>query len=457
MAYLMTLFAVCLPTLVGFGLVNIFLSKKDDASFAERLAFGFCLGLMLTTIVMYFVFSGLHIPFSAPAISIALLPFLLAGIYVTYKNELADLDLSGLKTLKPLEMLLIALILLQIFFVFSSLMIKPVSGCDAWANYSLRAKAYFIDKSAHVPLLPETIQGLNNSLNQTWVFVCINEWNDILGKIMFPFYYVSLLLLFYFAARRVQPRLTSLLTTYILSSLPFLVYHATIEYCDLMVAIYLFAAISLMFLWFNKLQNRYLMLSFIFLFSTILIKKESFFHIAIISAVFLAAIFSKKMGKNQTVITIRKLSFAYIAAGIAFLLWMVLISPQDGILFVRSIDLSRIPVLLSVFSFYLFTGDNWNIVWSMLIILLIFKYKRLWENYNMYLLAIILLELVGFMAYYFFSQQDIFNWLFIYTPALRNMLQFMPVVVLLISNLLFFDDKTILPSVQPKRKLPSKK
>jgi hypothetical protein len=451
MALLMTSYAVIFPALVGAGLVNLFLYKKTDASLLERLALGFCIGLMLVTLEMAFLLTKLNIPFSIFSISLPLVPILLAGLYVTIKNKLIDLDLSGLKGLKLLEILLIALILLKIFFIFSSLMIKPVSGWDAWANYSFRAKAYFMERTANVPSLPPTVRGQHDPLSQTWVFVCINDWNDILGKITFPFYYLALALLFYGAVRRHRDRLVSLFATYLLISLPFLVYHATIEYCDFMLCVYLFAGVSLLFLWLNDPQLRYLLLSFVFLLATTAIKSEAYFHLVIVISVFVITIFSSRLNRAFGIKWVRSLSIASVVLGGLYMIRMIFFAQHEALRF-NAVDPSRISPLLSVFADYIFTRDNWNIIWPMLIILMIFNYKKLFEGFNLFLLGIVALEFSGFMTYYFLSQSDIYGWLFYVTPAVRNMLQFMPVAMLLFANLLTID----LPRLASAPSIPAK-
>ena len=435
MAFVMTFFAMLFPTLVGFAFINLFLNKKDDAALPERLAMGFCIGLMLVTAEMFFVLTKLRIPFSIYSISIPLLPMLVAGLYVTFKNDLVTIDLSGFKSLKTIEIILLILIIAKIFFVSSTLMIKPVSGWDAWQQYSFRAKAFFINKTADVPNLPETVRGQHNALSQTWVFLCVDKWDDILGKIPFPLYYISLAVLFYAAVRRNRSRLISLFATYLLMSLPFLVYHATIEYCDFMLSVYLFAGVSLMFLWLNEPKLRYLILSLVFLLSTTTIKSEAYFHIAMIMAAFVAAIFSKKLNAAFGIKRIREFSVAAILLGGAVLARVMFFASHEALRF-HGVDASRIMPLLSAFTDYMFTRDNWNIIWLLLILLVIFNYKKLFERFNLFLLGIVSLELSGFMAYYFLAQNDIYGWLFYVTPAVRNMLQFMPIAALLIANLL---------------------
>jgi hypothetical protein len=430
------LYAILFPVIAGTCFINLFLHEKEDATFPERIALGYCMGLMLITLEMFYVLSRLDIKFSVLTISLPLIPVILAGIFVTVKNKLIDLRLPRVSNLSKLEIFLLIMILFQVFFVFSSQMIKPVSGWDAWSGYSMRAKAYFMEGTVNVPSLPPTVRGQHNALTQTWVFACMGQWNEILGKINFPIYYICLLMIFYYAARRYRPRLTALLSAFILSTLPFLLYHATIEYCDFMLSVYLFAAFMLLFLWFNKPQLRYLLLLFVFLFSLITIKEEGILHLTIVFAVFAATIFSKKLEMAYGINMIRKIAVGCVVLGGAFMFRKIFLVPHESLAFSSSLNFSRIPALFSAFGDYMFIRDNWNIIWPLLIILLVFTFNKLKESFNVSLLAIVALELSGFMAYYFTQAEGIYAMLFFVTPAVRNMLQFMPVAVFLMANLL---------------------
>jgi len=437
MLYLKLLYAVAFPSLLGFCIINLFLYKKEDATFLERVALGFCIGLVLITAEMFFVLSRLNINFSVLSISIPIIPLILAGLYITYKNKLIYLKMPKLSGLTILEILLLIIILLEIFFVFSSQMIKPVTGWDAWAGYSFRAKAYFVEGTANVPSLPPTIRGQHNALAQTWIFLCINEWDEIVGKIIFPFYYFCLLIIFYCSVRRFRTRLVSLLSTAVLSSLPFLVYHATLEYCDLLIGIYLFAGIVFMHLWLNRPQLRYLLLSLLFLLSTITIKKESYFHLTIVFLVFLAALFSIKHENVKEIKYFRAATAVFLFVGGLYILLQMVLRPYEGHTFSASFELfNRVQPLLLVFADYIFVRNNWSIAWPMLILILIFNFNDIKKNHIVFILSITMLEFFGFMAYYFFVNREAYEWLFYVTPAVRNMLQFIPVVIFLFANLL---------------------
>lgn len=444
MVYLKLFYAAFFPALLGFCFINIFLSRKEDAPFFERIALGFCAGLMLITLEMCFVLSRLNIKFSVLAISLPLVPIILAGIFVTAKNKLIDLRLPRISSLSKLEIFLLIMILFQVFFVFSTQMIKPVSGWDAWSNYSLRAKAYFMEGTSNVPAMPYTVRGQHDSLQQTWIFVCIDRWNEVLGKLNFPLYYISLIAIFYYAVRRNKTRLISLISTFILASLPFLFYHATLEYCDLLLGIYLFSGVSLLFLWFNKPESRYLLLSCVFLVPTITIKSEAYFHLVIVALIFAFSLFSKRMESSRDIKIIRNTTIVCILLGAAYMIRMIFFGSHEAARFSANLIFSRILPLFSVFADYIFIRPNWSIVWPILILLIIFNHKKLKDNFNMSLLGLVLLELFGFMAYYFTAAEDIYGWLFYVTPALRNMLQFMPITVFLIANLLSLESPDLI-------------
>jgi hypothetical protein len=191
-----------------------------------------------------------------------------------------------------------------------------------------------------------------------------------------------------------------------------------------------------MHLWFNNPHIRYLLLSLAFLFSLITIKSEGFLHLTIVFVVFALTIFSKKLDKATGINIIRNITIAGIIIGAAYMYQKIFLVPNESLLFLPSPDFSRVPALFSVFGDYIFIRDNWNIIWSLLLILLIFNFRKLKEMNSFSLLAIVVFELFGFMTYYFTQIDWVYNMLFYVTPAVRNILQFMPVTMFLIANLL---------------------
>ncbi|NQT30047.1 MAG: hypothetical protein HQ596_05710 [Candidatus Saganbacteria bacterium] len=463
--------ATVFPTVLGLSFVNLFLNHKKDINIFERLAFGFLAGMMLLVLEMLLL-SQLKIAFSLLFLTLPWIPLIVIGLYFGYKNSLFSLEfklnrlklprltppgLSSAFTVRKsaevptkhrdegglnwIEIALILFICFEVFFVFSSTLIKPVVTCDAWSNYSWRGKMFFIEKTSIVKNTAQTGHPLYNCLNQTWVFMCLNDWNDLLGKIFYPLYYLSLLVIFYFTVSRKQTRFFSLLATAMLASLPFLIYHASTAYADFPLATYYFAGISLLFLFFNRPKINYLLLAALFLLSTATIKNEAYFYLFMTFIVFAATIFMGKFKEVKGIKSIRITTIALALLGTAFMTYKIFFSSHEALRYAPTLDFTRVWPLLLVFTDYLFVRGNFSIVWFLLILLLIFNFKKLKNNFNLSLLALVLLNLFGLMAYYFVLEQTMFDWLFYVTPAVRNILQFMPIVLLLVGNLLVIKNK----------------
>ena len=109
--------------------------------------------------------------------------------------------------------------------------------------------------------------------------------------------------------------------------------------------------------------------------------------------------------------------------------------------------------LAGVFYDYNFVRSNWSLAWFFLLALCVFNFNKLKEDFNLPLLLLILLQTFGLMGYYFFAADNIYQWLFFVTPAVRNTLQYMPIAVFLIGRMVNVDDlKLALAAAAPSGK-----
>jgi len=444
MIFLKLIYALLLPVLAGTCLVNILLKDKEDSPLPERIALGFLLGLALITLEMFYIFPPLNIRFSALFISISLIPIIIWGSIITIKKGLIGFKFPDIRSFNRVEQLLLLLLALQITFIFTTCMIKPVFGWDAFQQYSFRAKAYFIEGTTNIPALPHTFRGQFNGLQQTWVFECIGKWDEILGKINFPFMYLSLLIIFYSVARRFNSRMISLLSTCFIATPPFLVYHATLEYCDFPLSVYLFAGASLLYICLNNPRLRYFILGYIFILSCLTIKNEGFFHVLIVSVVLTSSIYSSKLNNIKRIDLLRRI-VPFALASVVLLITYIMFFASNEAGYVGTIEFGKILAALAIFADYIFVRQNFGIIWTLLILMLIFNHNKLRVNLNFFLMNLVLVEYFGFIAYYI-PQPSAYSWLFFVTPAVRNILQFMPITVLLISSLLTLDMPSLNPS-----------
>jgi hypothetical protein len=206
---------------------------------------------------------------------------------------------------KIIEITLLTLILFQIVTSIFIAIIFPVRFWDAITCWSFKGRAFFLDKNIYDfynkhsyefshPSYPLLLPFL-----QTYLYFYMGVLNENLMKILFPIFYISLLIVNYSFLRirysEINPKvdnnsgkikkdnrilrknyikITSLFFTFILSTVPIIFDHAYIEYTNLAFAFYLFLSVIFMTLWIKSRENRLLILSAIFAVQLSLLRSE---------------------------------------------------------------------------------------------------------------------------------------------------------------------------------------
>ncbi len=155
-------------------------------------------------------------------------------------------DPGTVNTLKSIIIILIAVNCLAVLF-FAILF--PIRFWDAISCWSLKAKAFFIDKNIFTFYQNHNYGFAHNSypvylsLIQTWIYIWLGNVNENLAKIIFPiFYYSSIFLVFNFFRKKFGGLLASILAL-IFSSIPIIADHGYIEYTNLLYSTVLFIAV----------------------------------------------------------------------------------------------------------------------------------------------------------------------------------------------------------------------
>ena len=186
-----------------------------------------------------------------------------------YKNYFKVFNKRTL--IKIIEIILIILILFQVLTSIFITIIFPVRFWDAITCWSFKAKAFFLDKNIYDFYNEHSYKFSHPSypillpLLQTFSYFSIGTLNKNLMKILFPFFYISLLIANYSflriryseinskvdknsgkikkvdkISRNDYIKTASLFFTFILSTVPIIFDHAYIEYTNLAFAFYLF-------------------------------------------------------------------------------------------------------------------------------------------------------------------------------------------------------------------------
>lgn len=449
-------FSLILPWLVGYALLSLCYKKETTSPALERLALAWVLGTGAFTLMMFF-FVITKIPLTIMNITFSWSIFLVIALPIIVKNGYPVVNVPNLaKTLRKifsppstkntinywLERLLLLAIAGKVGYIFFESLIKPVVSWDAWANWSLKAKIFFMDPLPLVSYYESYRAGiadypLHLPLLEAWVYLCLGAWNDQLVKIIFPLYFVSLLLIFYYLLRRSAPRLNSLLFTFLLSALPFLVYHATIEYADFPLTVYYSVSLFLLYLWAEKAEPGNFFCSAIVAGFLPLIKKEGLVYLLMIFVIFMVVLLTKRSANAEKARLFIRFTVFPIIIGAPWLIFSQImrlkgVGEQAPHLMPLNILLDRILNIFITFFNKMFLSGNWNIMWLLFCLAIILYHNFVLASKLKLILFSIVLNLAFLIAIYLFTESYAF--LLDGTTLNRNMLIIMPAVVFLIAS-----------------------
>ncbi len=246
----------------------------------------------------------------------------------TYKNYSEVLNKQ--KLFKIIKIVLLVLILFQVLTSIFITVIFPVRFWDAITCWSFKAKAFFLDKtiydfySKHSYKFSHPSYPILLPLLQTYSYFSMGTLTENLMKLIFPLFYISLLIVNYGflrikyseinpkvnnnsvkikkdnrILRKNYPKITSLFFTFILSTVPIIFDYSYIEYTNLAFAFYLYLSVMFMILWirfkdYRLKTNRLIILSAIFSAQLPLLRSDGILFLAFIFILFAFYLFKSK-------------------------------------------------------------------------------------------------------------------------------------------------------------------
>lgn len=443
--YLKLLLAILLPTFIGFVFISLLKPKNESFSDYEKIALSYLIGCGILSLEMLLL-GAFKIKLVLPNILIGAAIILAAPLYLAIKNKALGLNIKSwfsADKLKWYEFSLLGLILLRVAFVLFENLIKPIITVDAFANWSLRAKVFFVESGLLLDKTNSLFFGgghifypINIPLLETWIFNVLGYWNDQIIKIIFGLFFISLLILFYSAIKRFASRPIALLSTFLLSSLPLLLHHATIAYADLPVCVYFTGSALFMLNYFKSKDIKHLYVSALLAGLATWTKTEGT-PLLIINLVVLCIFCFRS--KNDIITSINMLANYFMIVLIFKLPWsLVNMAYQVPKNIYHRIqyeniftNMYRLPVIMSHFYNKMFFYGNWNIAWFVFIIFLLYSFNRLKEFRRFYTLIFISLFLAAFSFMYYITEN--YRWLLDGTTLNRNILIIMPLVIYFIA------------------------
>lgn len=413
---------------------------------AEKIALLYCVGLGLLTLEMA-ILSLLNIKFSIISLTMCITLLVAAVLLITRRQEKSH-DRKKKQSLSWLEKFFILGISFEVLYAFFRTLITPMESYDGIAIYALKSKIFYLAQSiphdffsSFGKFVPHVEYPLLIPLAETAFYTFFGSLNDLLVKIIFPLYYLSLVVVFYSVSRRFINRRQSLFFTFLLATIPQVTDFATNGYADLPFAFYCSAAIFYLYLWMREKKDPFLILSFILSALAMWTKSEGLMFAVINAAVII-------------VYMIINMSFyfkGFICAIVSSLLVTVYILAlrtiglsvnsdfkgiESSIVHRFIAGLNRIPAILYEYQIQFFGPKKWNIIWILLIAGTIWGlYKKVLSK-NLAPLAIsIMFTFLGYSAVYILSSPPQGIGWHLSTTGSRLLMHFVPIVVLFLAIL----------------------
>lgn len=469
--FLKVICGVIISVLLGFICFHIFYkNEKFKFTLFEWISYSYGLGAGIITFVM-FVLAILHIPLSfSIVISLSLIILGISIRKIRFKTH--KINFSYLRSMLPhgylcyfIYYLGLCFLLFQVILTLLNSFVTPseLYFWDNWAIWGIKTKLFFENNGFPFPLNNYfQNQGYNFSMQsypllvpfyETWLAFFLGKVDLQLIKIIFTFFYFSLLVIFYSTLIKMKQinLFKALFFTLFLASIPQLNISAIYGYTDLVLSYYLTASI--------------------FLFSTIHdlesnLSRENFFTVVKLLAIpsfFLGfAMWTKHEGKALFLIFIstyllndiiqrkklikERVFLISLLAGIALLIyfpWFLFVNILGLRHYVINLEyltlnriaenIARIPPFFTCLIREFAKFDRWNITWFLLFTVVFLKdVRRLSSSFQKFwfLILISLFYTMVILVVYLVTPTDDH---FLNEDMHRLFLHILPLIVLIIA------------------------
>ena len=428
---------------VAVGWNILFYIIKRDLSFPlfEKLALSYIIGLGTLTLQM-FLYSLLNIKFSIFSL---LLPHIFAWLLTSFifvKTRPTGKRLQEVKN-QSFDLILIGGILFQTFHAFFKALIKPMDSFDSIGNFAFKSKLFFMERYVPYELFLNKSIDIQHGdyplfipLSETWVYMFLGKWNDLLVKALFPMFFIALLVILYFTLKRIIGKRLALVSTFFLATIPHFLNYATIGYADFALAMFYSAGFFYLFLWIRERhENKYLSLACLFSLLALWTKQEgamlSLINIAIL---IIFAILARRDITKKEIRSIFYFGFIIVAVCLVWFGYLNTLGlshesvSEETFKLSRALgNLNRIPLILYEYQKHVFGPKKWNISLLLFFAGLIVYFRKAFKGHFKYITLSILMAFLGYSAVYLITPVEIHY--YVRGTGSRVLIHFLPVVV----------------------------
>lgn len=389
--------SIILLCLIGFLVIEI-VGVFKERSLLEKIAFSYGIGIGSITLQML-LYSMLHIQWSREVI---LVPWLLLGVYVFLKKRISKMRMSiSLPKDTIFSVLTLSVCLVAVYVLFESIL-RPVPAWDAWSNWFLGGKAFYLEKSFD----PSFVQFVNNSnpplvnFLVSFTYIINQGIEQRLTLLTFSFFYICLLIVFYYSLKDTIGARSAMFFTFLLATTQNVIRHAglyDVGHADLPLGYFMFCSAIFLQQFLRTRSWRYLFIFNVFLGFSTLVKSEGIPFFLICEVIALYSMIKNREYRKITILLVGlSISLSWI---LSVFVYKLPISP-----FIQGpFMLSRIPdVFVSMVREFLNVG-RWNFLWLAFFLGLLMR-KMFSEQKIIY--ALFLLQLMVYFSVYLLTPRE---------------------------------------------------
>lgn len=358
-----------------------------------------------------------------------LLALVIFAIRFPWKNQLS-IDPAKVK---PLSWLLSLLIAGLLFLSLIQALGKPPVTFDSIAFWATRAEILLADGAVNFDRTSPNYLASYNHPNYPWHVSLLEYWFRLLGasggavNLLAWFYFLSLILFVADFSIKYLGQVKGLLLTLFFCSQPFIFYHASNNYADLIVAYYAAVGFGFFFEWLERSRLNRLLLAAAFIAWTFNVKNYGSFYI-IALAVGWAAAYLFKLHRP------RLRSSLYALGALVLPILPIALFKIFNRLNLRNTEPAWVwrPDVLPQFTQSLLVSNNWNIWWFIVITIALVFCVRIWRRKELLTAWLMLLTLVSILIVIFIVTEN-YQWALDHTALSRAFIPLVPISTLLIA------------------------
>ncbi len=393
-AYLIALFAL--------GWLILGFVPQTEIGTTERAGLAYPLGAGIFTWT-FFLATGIGLPvtLATAGLTYGILLILCLWFLRRRNSHLIPVSTHCLN-LNTVQIILVGIIGILIFTAFTAAIYMPLHAWDSLAIWGLKAKLIAAtgkiapQAQAAWPFYP-----LNIPLQMTFLFLL----DENFLQIIFPIYFLSLILLFHANLRQWTGRTLALACVLFLSTTPIMLYQATIAYANLPFAFYYMGSVIYLYRYLKEHKAVWLVVSSVLIGVASWTRAESLLYLAINAIILLLFEKQKRMSLKRTL--------AYVCIFAVFWMPWVIYSKLAG--YSDYVGNAAISSLMSIISGNLatpllgqilgyagsrvFTTNTWGVLWIGLLVALVIGINH-WRKHAP-LLLLLALNFVGLVFTYY--------------------------------------------------------